>query len=98
MSQIKREMERLERLQHQAVEVAKQAKAVKECEHPGHSEYVIDQFDGDAASRAYAIGTNLWKSGDVDGTREEFMDAIKGAIEMAPSECPECERMMAKDD
>jgi hypothetical protein len=97
MSQVKREMERLEHLHFQAIEVAKQAGAVKECTFPGHSDYVLDQWDDDANSRAYAIGTNRWKAGEIDGAREEFMDAIKEAISTASGDCPECDRMMAKD-
>lgn len=90
-------MERLELLNYDAIEVAKQAGAVKECEFPGHSDSIVDQWDDDANKRAYAIGTNRWKAGEIDATREEFMDAIKEAIETAPDECPECARMTAKD-
>ena len=97
MSQIKREMERLEHLRIAAIEVAKQAGAVKECSFPGHSDCILDQCDDDANKLAYAIGTNRWKAGEIDGTREDFMDAIKEAIEMALYDCPKCDRMMAKD-
>jgi hypothetical protein len=97
MSQVKREMERLETLNFEAIEVAKQAGAVKECRFPGHSDYVLAQWDDDANRTAYAIGTNRWKAGEIDGTRQDFMDAIKEAIDTAPDECAACDRMMSKD-
>lgn len=97
MSQVKREMERIESLEQQAIAVAKEANAIKECGFPGHSDCFLSQWDDDANRHAYAIGTNRWKAGEVDGTREEFMDAIKEAIDTASDDCPECDRMMAKD-
>jgi hypothetical protein len=97
MSQVKREMDRLESLNFEAIEVAKQAGAVKECQFPGHSDQLLTQWDDDANKMAFAIGTNRWKTGEIDGTRQDFMDAIKEAIDTAPDECPECDRMMSKD-
>lgn len=98
MSQIKREMERLDHIRHQALRVAKEAGAVKGCDlHPGDMSCLLDQGDDDANKLAYAIGTNRWKDGEIDAEREEFMDAIKEAIETAPYGCPECDRMMGKD-
>jgi len=90
-------MERTEGLHFQAIEVALQAKALKECSFPGHSEWVLDQGDDEANRLAYAIGTNRWENGEIDGEREEFLDAIKHAIKGAPYDCPRCDRMMAKD-
>jgi hypothetical protein len=98
MSMIKREMERLDGLNFQAIEVAKQAGAVKTCDHTGHEDCYTDQFDDDARKRAFAIGTNLWKAGEVEASREEFMEAIDNAIKMSPMECPECDHMMSKAD
>ena len=97
MSQVKRGMERVEGLRFEAIEVALQAKALKECSFPGHSKWVLDQGDDDANRLAYAIGTNRWENGEIDGEREEFLDAIKQAIKGAPYDCPKCDRMMAKD-
>jgi hypothetical protein len=97
MSQAKRVMERMEGLHFRAIEVALQAKALKECSFPGHSELVLDQRDDDANRLAYAIGTNRWENGEIDGEREEFLAAIKHAIQGAPYDCPRCDRMMAKD-
>jgi len=97
MSQVKRDMERGEGLQYQAVEVALQAKALKECSFPGHSDWVLDQGDDEANRLALAIGTNRWNNGEIDGEREEFLNAIRHVIKGAPYECPRCDRMMAKD-
>jgi hypothetical protein len=97
MSQVKRDMERSEGLQYQAIEVALQAKALKECSFPGHSDWVLDQGDDEANRLALAIGTNRWNNGEIDGEREEFLNAIRHVIKGAPYECPRCDRMMAKD-
>ena len=53
MSQVKRDMGRLEGLHFQAIEVALQAKALKECSFPGHSDWVLDQGDNEATRLAY---------------------------------------------
>jgi hypothetical protein len=97
MSQVKRDMGRFGGLHFQAIEVALQAKALKECSFPGHSDLVLDQGDDEATRFAYAIGANRWVRGEIDGGREEFLDAIKHAIKGAPYDCPRCDRMMAKD-
>ena len=97
ISQVKREMGRIEALHYQAIEVALQAKALKECSFPGHSDWLLDQGDDEANRLAYAIGTNRWKNGEIDGEREEFLDAIRHAIKSAPYDCPGCDRMIAKD-
>jgi hypothetical protein len=97
MSQVKRDVERSEGLQYQAIEVALQAKALKECSFPGHSDWVLDQGDDEANRLALAIGTNRWNNGEIDGERDEFLNAIRHVIKGAPYECPRCDRMMAKD-
>jgi hypothetical protein len=97
MSQVKRDVERSEGLQYQAIEVALQAKALKECSFPGHSDWVLDQGDDEANRLALAIGTNRWNNGEIEGEREEFLNAIRHVIKGAPYECPRCDRMMAKD-
>jgi hypothetical protein len=97
MSQVKRDMKRVEGLHFRAIEVALEAKALKECSFPGHSDWVLDQGNDEANRLAYAIGTNRWQNGEIDGEREEFLDAIRHAIKGAPYDCPRCDRMMAKD-
>jgi hypothetical protein len=97
MNQVKRDMGRTEGLQCQAVEVALQANALKECSFPGHSGSMLDQGDDEATRRAYAIGADRWNSGEIAGDREEFLAAIRHAIKGAPYDCPRCDRMMARD-
>ena len=97
MSQVKGDMERIEGLRYQAIEVALEAKALKGCSFPGHSDWLLDQRDDEANRLAYAIGTNRWENGEVDGGRDEFLDAVRYAIKSAPYDCPRCDRMMAKD-
>jgi hypothetical protein len=84
MSQVKRDMGRNEALHYQAIEVALQAKALKECCFPGHSDWLLDQGDDEAARLAYTIGTDRRKNGEIDGAHEEFLDAIRHAIKSAP--------------
>jgi hypothetical protein len=96
MGGVKREMERIEDLEGLAAGVALQAGALKEC--AVHSGELLYQGDPDADSRSYAMATNLWKKGDVDGTREEFMDAIKSAFENASHDgCMRCDKLMRED-
>jgi hypothetical protein len=97
MIEVKRDAGRFEGLRFQAIEVALQAKALKECSFPGHSDWVLDQGDDEATRLAYAIGTNRWENGEIEADREEFLDAIKLAIKGAPYDCPRCDRMMARD-
>src|SRR3981189_415345 len=80
MSQVKKGIKCVEGLQYQAIEVALQAKALKECSFPGHSDWVLDQGDDEANRRAYAIGMDRWQNGEIDGEREEFLDAIRHVI------------------
>jgi hypothetical protein len=42
---------------------------------------------------AYALGTIRWKKGAMGCERQEFMDAIKDAIDQATDECPRCEQI-----
>lgn len=77
-----------------ATHIALQAKAVNAC--PVHDDVVIGAFDDDASKLAYALGTNLWKKGEVPVSREEFMDAIKQVIDQADDECARCADFMAE--
>jgi len=95
MSMAKRELERRWELEAAAVSVARQAGAIKAC--PFHEEVNIDQWDEDALKMAYAIGTNKWKAGEINGTREEFMDAIKAAVDEAGESCYICDKNLDSD-
>lgn len=88
MSGVKREWERQQDLEAQAIIPLLKSGAVKACDF--HDDIMINQEDPEKEKMAYAIGTNMFKAGEVDGTREEFMDAIKSAIENAADECYCC--------
>ncbi|QJS27155.1 hypothetical protein [Rhizobium ruizarguesonis] len=93
MSGIKRELERVEDMRRHAEIIAIEAGAIEECEHHDGELLLVDS--GDARSKAFAIGTNAFKAGKVDGTREEFMDAIDEAIKNAGVDgCQLCERSL----
>lgn len=88
MGAAKNEMMRLEGLQSLGAGVLTRTGALKACDM--HEEILINQEDPDAVSRAYAIGTNMVKAGEVDGSREELMDAIKSALADSYDECTRC--------
>jgi hypothetical protein len=96
MSKVKRELERIEGLQQTAIEIALETGAIEECEI--HEGSYIDQYDSEAVSKTYAIGTNKVKSGEIDGTHEEMMEAIKSAIDDAVTECGACANYRNRDD
>jgi hypothetical protein len=62
--------------------VAIEAGAIEVCRF--HTSVTVNKGDPEANKRAYAIATNKWKVGGLLGDREEIMDGIKNAIEMAP--------------
>lgn len=95
MGMAKRELARQEDVENSAIRVAVQAGALKSCLL--HEDIVIDQWDSDALQRAYAIGTNLWKTGEIDATREEFMEAIKEAVDQSAESCWICDKHAASD-
>ena len=95
MGSAKNEMMRLQDMQGPATEAALKAGAVKACEF--HSDTILGCDDSDAERRAYAIGTNMVKSSEIDGAREEFMDAIKTVISEAMDACPSCARWREDD-
>jgi hypothetical protein len=94
MGQAKNEMMRIEGLEAQGADVLVIAGALKRCDM--HEHILIIQDDSDALKSAYAIGTNMVKAGEVDGTREEFMDSIKSAYENGVDECYTCAKLMAE--
>jgi hypothetical protein len=71
--------------------VAVQAKAIVPCRW--HDDIMINNADDDANSHAYALGTIRWQKGDIDCERQEFMDAIKDAIDQSADECPRCQKI-----
>ena len=96
MSRVKRDMERTEGLHFEAIEVALQAKALKECSFPGHSDWVLDQGN-DEANRPMRSEQTAGRTAKLMASAKRFLDAVKHAIKGAPYDCPQCDRMMAKD-
>lgn len=95
MGQAKREMERGEDMLRQAEDIAVQAGVLKRCDR--HEEILLTNDVGNM-SLAYALGTNYFKRGEVDGDRSEFMEAIKEASESGSGICPYCQKMMMRGD
>ena len=87
----KEDYEEREDLYNIAIEIAVKARAIEECEyHPGT---YIDLDDEEAKSKAYAIGTNMIKSGEINVKREKLMDAIKSVLDDAGLECYSCKKL-----
>ena len=78
-----------------AAEALVRAGAAKRC--CAHHEVLIRQDDHEGERLAYAVGTNMVHNGEVNGTREEFMSAIKTALHEAVDRCGICEAAFAKD-
>ncbi len=95
MSQTKRELEKHWDLQAAAQTVLVKARAADRCEI--HEEILIDRGDGDGEKMAYAIATNMVKAREVDGTREEFLEAVKEALGEADYQCNICANQLSRD-
>lgn len=77
-----------------AEDVARRAGALRPC--PLHEHISLGGSDPDGDRRAYAMGTNMIKRGEVDASREEFLPAIKAAIDDGFPRCPVCERILQR--
>jgi hypothetical protein len=76
-------------LEDAAMSAALRAKAVRFC--PAHNDVWIRVGDPEAERRAYAIATNMIKTGDPVSDREDLMAAVKDALDQAADgECPAC--------
>merc|ERR1712130_1095897 len=93
MGQAKRELERRDHLRSMVEEAYIRAGWAERCDH--HEEIVIDLMGGEPDGKVYAIATNMWKSGEVDVTRAEFMDAIKEGLQDADTQCNICANMLS---
>ena len=80
--------DRLPDMDGEALEFALHASAAISC--VVHEEVWIDPGETEATKRAYAMGTNRWKQGDLGCERADFMDAIANAIGWGANECPAC--------
>jgi hypothetical protein len=93
MGSVDRQREDQQHLEAEATRPLLKAGAIKACDL--HGDILINMEDLDAQRLAYAIGTKMVKAGEVNATREEFMDAIKSALEDTSDECPICANYMA---
>jgi hypothetical protein len=91
MGAAKHEMMMQEDRVRQATDIAIKAGALKECYL--HSDIAMRAWDSDAESLAYAMATISWKNGEMDGTRQDVMEAVKEAIEEGPIECWHCVKL-----
>jgi hypothetical protein len=92
MGREKEELIRIEELAGRATNVALRAGALRLCPLQ-HADIVLRTYDYEAAKLAYAIGTKMVTTGEVKATREQFMGAIKTAIEQAPETCWRCAKL-----
>ena len=86
----KEDYEELEQLHIIATGIAVKSGAIEECEY--HPDTYIDLDNDEAKSKAYAIGTNMIKKGEISFERKRLMDAIKSAIDDAGPECYSCKK------
>lgn len=69
--------------------------ALEECQI--HPHCLINQWDREAESQAYAMATNAWKDGEIGGSRGDVVEALNNLISMTPDHCSHCADIMAKD-
>jgi hypothetical protein len=93
MGGAKREWERQQDLEAQATRPLLKAGAIKACDI--HSDILVTLGDSDAEEGRLRHWDKHGESGRRDATREEFMDAIKSALEDTSDECPICAKYMA---
>ena len=89
MGGTKRMLEAQEDMRSQAYMLLIKEGAIKECAY--HSHVYMSMCDDEAVKQAYAIGTNMWKNGEVEGDREDFMGAIKSVMDDSAFDCSACE-------
>jgi hypothetical protein len=71
--------------------IAKRAGAIIDCPNDCGNE--ISAGDSDADSQAYAAATVAWKRGLFGSSdRDEVMAEMKGVLQDANIDCPQCER------
>lgn len=87
MGQAKKYMMMMEELEYTATSVLVKAGALERCAVHG---VAVDTFDPDAVKKAYAIGTIMVQKGEVDASREDFMEAINRAYKNSAMDCGYC--------
>jgi hypothetical protein len=79
---------RLAELVEQAKDILIHTGASHKCKI--HDDVLLDSYDEQAQSHAYAIATNKFKAGEFGRTLQEARDAIQTAIHESGMECPSC--------
>lgn len=80
---------RADEMDVEAARILVEARAVERC--GVHDWILIDQYDGYALRRAYAIGTNLASHGQFE--RDEIVSAIARVNKYSKDTCDICRRM-----
>ena len=101
MGMMKEWMIQREGMKDVAEEVAVAAGLGNRCKM--HSDVFMSDYPDEALLvEAYKIGNARITRGDIDLPsmieRKDFTDLIKQVVTMAPSFCPECERLFGRDD
>lgn len=95
MGMMKRRLEEEEQKRSIAEGIAREARAIRECElHPGT---FIDQYNPEALVLAYRIANKRFSEGDETitdhfETRQELTDMIKAVVGESGDECPSCRK------
>lgn len=87
----KEDYEKKEYLYRISIGIAVEAGAIEECEN--HPDTYLDLDDDEAKNRAYTIGTNMIKRGEIKVERKMLMKAIRSVIEDAGLECYSCKKL-----
>jgi hypothetical protein len=95
MSRAKRALEDWDALKGEALGILVETGAVSTCDlHPG---VFYTNADPDAERHAYALATLRANAGEIGGTREEAVDAVKSVLDDAGWDCPACAKIMDDD-
>jgi predicted component of type VI protein secretion system len=90
MNGLKDDLIRKEELRSAAEGVLVETGALRRC--PVHEDVLYTLYDADAEKHAYARATIMQQMGELDGTREEVMDAVAEAIRDAGTDCARCQK------
>jgi hypothetical protein len=94
MGRQKAELERREALYDQVTQILISAEAISPCDECEDEN--LSNEDEDALKKAYAIGTNMLKSGSIVLDRASLMNMIHNQFWETPSRCPTCDRLANK--
>ncbi|GJE48412.1 hypothetical protein GOFOIKOB_1441 [Methylobacterium tardum] len=90
MPSIDHEIGRLEGLDEHAIEVLKTHGAIAKCTDCG--EHEVNGLYNEGVKATYAQVTREFKRGEIDGSLEEILHAVRNAMANVNIECPDCKR------